>query len=115
MKQSNISNGKSNIVVERIIASSKFQYLLQKKKKFIIPSTIFFFLFYFSLPILTSYTNYLNRPVLGALTLAWVFAFAQFLMTWGLCIIYQKKAKEFDTLVQEILEQESENKGGVAR
>lgn len=54
--------------------------------------TVFFLLFYFALPILTSYTDVLNHPAIGPITWAWVFAFAQFVMTWVLCILYSRKA-----------------------
>ena len=33
----------------------------------------------------------LNTPAFGDVTWAWVFAFAQFIMTWALCMIYSKK------------------------
>ncbi|WP_374020316.1 DUF485 domain-containing protein [Paenibacillus thiaminolyticus] len=82
--------------------SSRFHTLIQSKKRFIIPLTIFFFLFYFALPILTSYTTILNRPAVGAISWAWVFAFAQFIMTWVLCVLYARRAAKFDKLVAEI-------------
>jgi uncharacterized membrane protein (DUF485 family) len=85
-----------------IARSDKFKQLLQRKKAFIVPWSIFFFVFYFSLPVLTSYTKFLNTPAFGAITWAWVFAFAQFIMTWALCIIYTKKSVEFDAVVEEI-------------
>jgi uncharacterized membrane protein (DUF485 family) len=36
------------------------------------------------------------------MTWAWVFAFAQFVMTWTLCILYTKRASKFDELVDTI-------------
>lgn len=86
-----------------IVQSPKFQQLMKQKYAFIVPITIFFFVFYFSLPLMTSYSKVLNTPVFGAITLAWVFAFAQFIMTWALCMIYSKKARSFDQKVNEIL------------
>ncbi|WP_438799589.1 DUF485 domain-containing protein [Alkalicoccobacillus porphyridii] len=76
---------------------------MQEKKRFIIPLTIFFLLFYFSLPILASYTTILNNPAIGSITWAWVFAIAQFIMTWVLCILYVKKAAQFDKKAEAIL------------
>jgi uncharacterized membrane protein (DUF485 family) len=86
-----------------IVQSASFQTLLSAKKKFIIPTTIFFFCFYFALPILTSYTTILNKTFIGSITWAWVFAFLQFVMTWGLCMLYSKKAEKFDELAQKVL------------
>jgi uncharacterized membrane protein (DUF485 family) len=85
-----------------VIQSGTFQQLLKRKKAFILPSSIFFFLFYFTLPVLTSYTTVLNKPAVGAITWAWVFAFAQFIMTWALCMLYTKRSEEFDKLVEQI-------------
>ena len=86
-----------------IVQSSEFQKLLREKKKFIIPFTVFFLVFYFALPIMTSYSSVLNNSFYGSITWAWVFAFAQFIMTWALCMIYSKKAARFDHLSDEVL------------
>lgn len=92
-----------------IAKSAHFQKLLHEKKKFIIPFTIFFFCFYFTLPILTSYTTILNNPFIGSITWAWVLAFLQFIMTWSFCMIYYKKASRFDELSHKIVEEEHTN------
>ncbi|MBS4213459.1 MULTISPECIES: DUF485 domain-containing protein [Neobacillus] len=88
-----------------IVQSSSFQTLLSEKKKFIIPFTIFFFCFYFALPILTSYSTILNTKFIGNITWAWVFAFLQFIMTWGLCMLYSKKAARFDELSSQVIQE----------
>ena len=88
-----------------IVQSSAFQALLSEKKKFIIPITIFFFCFYFALPILTSYSTVLNHKFIGSISWAWVFAFLQFVMTWGLCMLYSKKATKFDELANKVVEE----------
>nr|WP_238590931.1 DUF485 domain-containing protein [Paenibacillus beijingensis] len=64
--------------------------------------TLFFFTFYFSLPLLASYSKVLNTPIVGPIPLAWFFAFCQFIMTWTLCIVYTQKSKQFDSMVIEI-------------
>jgi uncharacterized membrane protein (DUF485 family) len=96
-----MSNGKP-IHYGEVAQSEKFKELIASKKRFIIPMTVFFLLFYFTLPILTSYTNVLNKSAIGPISWAWVYAFAQFVMTWALCIIYSKKSKEFDRKIEEI-------------
>lgn len=95
---------------EKIAESQDFKSLLESKRKFLIPITVFFLVFYFMLPILTSFTTILNRPAIGSITWTWVYAFAQFVMTWILCIIYVKKAGKFDHLAEQIIENE-ENHG----
>lgn len=88
-----------------IVQSTSFQRLLSEKKKFIIPITIFFFCFYFALPILTSFSTILNNKFIGSITWAWVFAFLQFVMTWGLCMLYSKKAAKFDALADKVIKE----------
>ncbi|WP_241680343.1 DUF485 domain-containing protein [Metabacillus mangrovi] len=85
-----------------VAASPAFQQLLAEKKKFILPLTLFFLAFYFTLPVLTAYSTVLNNPAIGAVSWAWIFAFAQFIMTWVLCSLYSRKAVSFDKLVEEI-------------
>lgn len=96
-----------------IVQSQEFKRLLAAKKAFIIPLTLFFFIFYFALPIMTAYSKVLNTPFYGSITWAWVFAFAQFIMTWALCMIYTKKAGKFDRMVDEI--KQKYTKGGGAQ
>ena len=86
-----------------IVQSSQFKKLMKSKKAFIIPITIVFSLFYFSLPLLTSYTTVLNKQAFGPVTWAWVFAFAQFVMTWTICFLYSKRANTFDEESKQIL------------
>jgi uncharacterized membrane protein (DUF485 family) len=85
-----------------IVQSSSFQQLMKAKKAFILPASLFFLAFYFTLPILTSYSTILNQSAIGAISWAWVFAFAQFIMTWVLCILYSKRATTFDNMIEKI-------------
>ena len=103
-------NRKQGIDYSAIANSKKFKALLVSKRNFIIPFTIFFLVFYYVLPIMTSYSTVLNKPAIGAITWAWVFAFAQFIMTWSLCHIYTFKAAKFDKQTAEILKEH--NLGG---
>ena len=90
----------------KVARSPKFQELLKAKKSFLAPMTAFFLAYYFTLPILTSYTDVLNRPAFGAITWAWVFAFSQFIMTWVLCGIYTSRAAKFDAMAQAVTREE---------
>jgi uncharacterized membrane protein (DUF485 family) len=94
----------------KIVQSSSFQQLLREKRNFIIPFSIFFLVFYFTLPILTAYTKVLNNTAFGSISWAWVFGFAQFIMTWALCMIYTKRASKFDKTVETI--KQTAAKGG---
>ncbi|MDN4073247.1 MULTISPECIES: DUF485 domain-containing protein [Fictibacillus] len=94
-----------DIDYSKIASSASFKQLLQEKKKFLLPMSIFFFVFYFTLPIMTSYSTILNTSAIGDISWAWVFAFSQFIMTWVLCSLYSKKAESFDKQADEIVHQ----------
>ena len=85
----------------RVERSSPFRELTQKRKAFIIPATIFFLIFYFGLPFLTAFTTLLDVNVIGAINLAYIYAFAQFAMTWILMHLYVSRANRWDDLVDQ--------------
>ena len=87
-----------------IAQSPRFQALLARKKQFLIPLSAFFFVFYFALPVMTSYfPSVVNVRAVGAITWAWLFAFSQFVMIWTLCALYVKKAATFDADAEAVL------------
>jgi uncharacterized membrane protein (DUF485 family) len=92
----------------RIERTSAFRELTQKRKAFILPATIFFFVFYFGLPFLTAFTTVLDVNVIGAINLAWIYAFAQFAMTWILMHLYVSRANGWDGLVDRSRHEASE-------
>jgi uncharacterized membrane protein (DUF485 family) len=119
MRMANLAQNKSSdtggtrgqhINYTAIVRSEKFKKLMAAKRSFIVPMCIFFFVFYYTLPILTSYSKVLNTPAIGSITWAWVYAFGQFIMTWALCMIYTKRASSFDKMAEEIIEEHQ--KGG---
>jgi uncharacterized membrane protein (DUF485 family) len=83
----------------RIERTSAFKELVRSKKAFIIPATIFFLVFYFGLPVLAGFTTLLNGNAIGSITWAYVYAFAQFAMTWILMHLYVSRANRWDELV----------------
>ena len=91
-----------------IAQSPRFQALLARKKQFLIPLSAFFFVFYFALPVMTSYfPSVVNVKAIGAITWAWLFAFAQFVMIWTLCALYVKKAASFDADAEAVVAAET--------
>ena len=97
---------------EAIAASPEFKSLVRKKNKFLFPITVFFLMFYFTLPLLTSFSTVLNKPAIGDISWVWIFALAQFVMTWTLCMVYVKKANRFDKESEEIFAVYTSNEGG---
>jgi uncharacterized membrane protein (DUF485 family) len=92
----------------RVERTEAFQDFARRRKAFIIPATIFFLVFYFGLPFLTAFTTLLDVRVIGAINLAYVYAFAQFAMTWIVMHLYVNRANKWDKLVEEAREQAAE-------
>ncbi|GHI00299.1 membrane protein [Neobacillus kokaensis] len=109
----NDQNEKSKVNYVQVEQSEQFQQFMNKRKKFIVPYTIFFLVFYFLLPICTSYTSFLNTPAIGDISWVWIFAFAQFVMTFVLCTVYVKKAGALDKEADQIIKNQVQ-KGGAA-
>lgn len=83
----------------RIERTSAFKELARSRKAFIVPATIFFLVFYFGLPVLAGFTTILDGYAIGSITWAYVYAFAQFAMTWILMHLYVSRANRWDDLV----------------
>ena len=93
----------------RVERTSAFQELTRKRKAFILPATIFFLVFYFGLSFLTAFTTVLDVNVIGAINLAYIYAFAQFIMTWVLMHLYVSRANGWDNLVDRAREEAAES------
>jgi uncharacterized membrane protein (DUF485 family) len=96
----------------RVAQTSAFHELMRRKKAFIIPATIFFLIFYFGLPILAAYTTLLNFNVIGAITGAYIYAFAQFAMTWILMHLYVSRANSWDGIIDRARHEAAEKTAG---
>ncbi|MDR7075590.1 uncharacterized membrane protein (DUF485 family) [Neobacillus niacini] len=107
MAQKELMTGKKKSVdYEKVQSSPQFKQFLSRKKKFIVPLTVFFMIFYFLLPIFTSYTTFLNNPAIGNISWTWIFAFSQFLMVWVLSGMYVRKAASFDKEAEQIIHEQ---------
>lgn len=95
----------------RVARTSAFQELMQRKKRFIIPATIFFFIYYMGLPVLAGFTTVLNVQVIGALSLAWIYALSQFIMTWTLLHLYVRQANKWDEIVDRVRDEAASESG----
>ena len=83
--------------------SPEFRELIRKKRSFVVPATIFFLAWYFGFVILAGYApDFMGREFLAdGLTVGYVLALSQFVMTWVLGAWYLRKAdREFDPLAE---------------
>jgi uncharacterized membrane protein (DUF485 family) len=87
--------------------SPEFRELIKRKRSFVVPATIFFLAWYFGFIVLAGYApDFMGREFLtDGLTVGYVLALTQFLMTWGLAAWYLRKAdRVFDPLAQRAAE-----------
>jgi uncharacterized membrane protein (DUF485 family) len=87
--------------------SPEFRELMSRRRRFIVPATIFFMAWYFGFIVLASYaTDFMGEKFLtDGLTVGYVLALSQFVMTFGLGWLYLRKAdREFDPLARKAAE-----------
>jgi len=91
----------SDIDWEAVEQSPEFRELIRKKKAFVVPATLFFLAWYFGFIILAGYApDFMGREfITDGLTVGYVLALSQFVMTWVLGWMYLRKAdRVFDPL-----------------
>jgi uncharacterized membrane protein (DUF485 family) len=91
----------------RVGETASFKELVSRKRTFVVSSIAFVFLFFFPLPILTAFTTVLNGKVIGEISWAYLYGFAQFLVAWVVAFLYWRKAKRFDELARKAIEESS--------
>jgi uncharacterized membrane protein (DUF485 family) len=87
--------------------SPEFRELVKRKKSFVIPATLFFMAWYFGFIILAGYApDFMGREfITDGLTVGYVLALSQFVMTWVLGWMYLRKSdREFDPLAERARE-----------
>jgi uncharacterized membrane protein (DUF485 family) len=82
----------------------RFQELHSKKTRFLWGLMVFSIVYYFLLPIGAGYFTDLFRIKLwGPINVGLVFALSQFIVAWGIALIYARRANtEFDAMASEI-------------
>jgi uncharacterized membrane protein (DUF485 family) len=90
---------------EAIEHSPEFQELVRKRRSWVLPATIFFFSWYFGFIILAGYAeDFMGSSVYEGLTVGYVLALSQFVMTFGLGFWYLRKAdRDFDPLARRAI------------
>ena len=91
---------------EAIAASARFRALLKAKRRFVVPAMIVFIVYYFALPMLVGYARpWMEKRVMGAVNLAYLFALSQFFMAWTIAALYVRAANRFDKMARDVVDQ----------
>lgn len=94
---------------DAIAASPGFNQLLKAKRRFIVPAMIVFVVYYFALPVLVGYARpWMEKRVLGAVNVGYLFALSQFFMAWTIAGLYVRAAKRFDKMSRDVIQAEYE-------
>jgi uncharacterized membrane protein (DUF485 family) len=89
---------------QAIDTDPRFQRLHDKKSAFLWGLMIFSVFYYFLLPIGAAYfTDLFKMKVFGVVNFGILFALSQFVVAWGIAGYYTVKAKEFDAMAQELI------------
>lgn len=90
-----------------ISRNPKFVELSRKKSAFLLGWWVFSTVYYFCLPLGAAYAPSIFKiKVIGAINLGYLFAFSQFLVSWGLAMYYSHVAnKDFDRLTRELIDE----------
>ena len=80
--------------------SPEFQELVHKRRSFVIPALAFVFVWYFGFIALAGYApEFMGESVVEGVTIGYLFALSQFVMTWVLAWLYLRRAERvFDPL-----------------
>ena len=98
---------------EAIERSREFQDLVRTRRRFVVPATIFFFVWYFGFVGLAGWApDFMGRSVYQGLTVGYLLALTQFVMTWGLGWWYLRRAdRKFDPLAAAVVARVEEGGG----
>jgi uncharacterized membrane protein (DUF485 family) len=92
---------RSDVDWEAVERSPEFRELVKRKNAFVIPATLFFMAWYFGFIVLAGYApDFMGREFIAdGLTVGYVLALSQFVMTWVLGWMYLRRAdRDFDPL-----------------
>ena len=89
---------------QEIYDSAAYRQMVAGKIRAVCILTVFFIVYYFSLPVLVGYwPDLMAKPLLGKANGAYLLAFSQFLMAWGVAFAYMRFAGRYDVQAASIL------------
>lgn len=96
---------------QQVAETPEFQELVKKKRAWIVPATVFFLFWYLLFILMAGYAeDFMGSEFLvDGLTVGYVFALSQFVMTFGLALAYVRRSRDvFDPLRVRALERAAE-------
>jgi len=83
--------------------SPEFRELIKQRRAFVVPALAFVFIWYFGFIALAGYApDFMRESVYEGVTVGYLFALSQFVMTWVLAALYIRRAEHvFDPLAEK--------------
>jgi uncharacterized membrane protein (DUF485 family) len=87
---------------ERVEELPEFRELVAARRRFVLPATVFFLAWYLGFILLAGYApDFMGESVYEGLTVGYVLALSQFLMTGLLGVLYLRRARKVWDPMQE--------------
>jgi uncharacterized membrane protein (DUF485 family) len=98
---------------EAVEQSREFQELVARRRRFVIPCTVFFLAWYMAFILVCAYApDFMGESVYEGLTVGYCYALTQFVMVFGLGLLYLRKSdREFDPLAERAIEAYADEEG----
>src|SRR5699024_4502977 len=82
--------------------------------QFIFPVPLLFIVYYLIFIVMFAYAqDFMSQPLWGNLTTGYLFGVSYYLVVWALAFVYVIKARQYDKLVDEIVEKYTDGEGNV--
>lgn len=101
----NVQDHRAEFDTESIERSPEFRELVAARRRFVVPATVFFLAWYLGFILLAGYApDFMGESVYEGLTVGYVLALSQFLMTAVLGVMYLRRAdRTWDPLQERAL------------
>lgn len=101
-----VTDRPGDIDLERVERSAEFRELVAARRRFVVPATVFFLAWYLGFILLAGYApDFMGESVYEGLTVGYLLALSQFLMTAVLGVMYLRRADNtWDPLRDRALE-----------
>lgn len=98
----------------KIEQTEEFKELKRKKYRFIFPVPLLFIAYYLFFIVMSAYAqDFMSQPLWGNLTTGYLFGVSYYIVVWALAFVYVIKARQYDKLVDEIVEKYTDGEGNV--
>jgi uncharacterized membrane protein (DUF485 family) len=108
--------GRAEFDWRAIEASPEFRELVARKRRFVVPAASFSMTFFLAYLFLAAFATDLMGSRIAGVSVAWLLAVSQVLMTWAITWLYLRKSdREWDPLERTARERATAEFGGSSR